>query len=461
MPEIIIWYIKKYWNNRTSFWMLATLTLIWIVSYFSMLIPFIHNVLKSLQIDWFSSETALRIKYSILWVGILFIFVLWLYWRKFPKFKYDDVGILFVSNPGHSPILNEIIDNLRVELEWKLGKESKLVMLKSAYHYKKMIDLHAIISTKKDEATIAKFQEETRTSYVIIFESWVRDNGTLIEIKNIQQIVFHRPTHQQNSDLLRRDLMFVLWQNLDISTNAERETIREFTNNLSPCIRYISSVIDFLGWKDFKSCRDRLENILESGALNEMHTKNKNILINKINLLLSKTYEEEVNMIIYWFHASWFYPTDRLQELLLFNEKWCSYFGSYELKLQRAIIYFLIDFRTEKARKIIKSAQWYSGENQSWRASLVFLDLYDWEYKKAFENIRKIKKYKLDFGTGRSIEIFNNGILINKPEKNILYFWNAVVSKLFLKDLKKFKSYKELFIKESEQEDAKYFLSHF
>lgn len=400
----------------------------------------------------------LYIKYWILILWIIVIYIKWLWWRNFPKFKPNEVGIFLVSDIWHSDVLNEIFDKLKSDLQEKLWTETRIITLKSSLHYKEISILHSKIEQRNyEEMDVQNFQNKTNASYIALFQAGYR-NMELVEIKNIKQIVFHRPTHERNRNLLRRDLSFILWKNIDIPIKSEREEINKLTSNIAPFIKYIASVIDFIWGKDFKSCRDRLENLLISW-LNWMSTENLNTLRLKVNILISTTYQEEINMIIDWFHESGYYPRDRLLELLECSDKGSSYHASYELKLQKGVINFLMDFNTERARKSIKRAQWFAWDDQAWRASLIFLDLFDWRYKEAIEQIKKMKKYTLYQNTGLSILHFNNSLLKTNPEFNILLFWNAVVSKLFLKNWKKYKYYKDIFLAQSNDDELRQFLN--
>lgn len=388
----------------------------------------------------FSNE----IKIWILLLWEILIVIYWFYIRNMPWFWVNQAWVLLVSNISDSTTLNEIIDRVTKDLQEKLWDAARVKTLKSEYHYNLMLDLNSSISAKK-EIPLQWELVVKNIRYIIIFESWVRNNGELVEIKNIKQIVFHRPTHESNTNLLRNDLMFALGTNIDIPLKNERDEIDSLIRELSPCIKYIASVVDFLWWKDYANCRNRLIDMKNNQELILMWRK-RNTLSTKINLLVWKTYEEEINMIISGFHEVWEYPEDRLNELLTCNQEWTTYFASCALRLQKAVLYFLLEWDTQNARKNINKAKWIAWNDQAWRVSLIFLDIWDWYYDEALKNIKCLKLFPNDKTFWESIELFNTGVLKKFPDRYELIFWNALISKKIINNMEKFHKYKKEFL---------------
>ena len=107
------------------------------------------------------------------------------------------------------------------------------------------------------------------------------------------------------------------------------------------------------------------------------------------------------------------------------------------------MLHFLIDWDTVRAHKDIKKAQNIAWDDQAWRLSVIFLNLWDRKYSEAIKNITRIKKFPLNIITGLNVEKFNNGIYKKNKDRTEILFWNAVIAKKMIADLGKFKFYKE------------------
>lgn len=463
----IFTYLAKHWRNRQSKRFLFAMMILILIITFSVIswlslgisswgIP-IRSLLPHINTPLWQIKLWSIIILELIWI------LTWLHWRDFPKFNKNKVWIYLIPYFSESKILEAFIENFKNDLEEKIWHIANVEAITSPYFYKKLSQLHKDAeeaigppNTKATENIKKIFKSMNRkfnVSYVILFECNERNNWITIKINKIKQLLFPNSNSHYNQLLLEKNFSISMPPHFDIKVNEEQEQIQDLLSQLWPYFSYIIAVTYFLK-HDYSYCINLGEKCLHQIAKDwEIYSHIMSLLwqaiVDQSRLKLKEMYSTGI------YKDFW--------DILSNIERVSQLRGSYSILLTRAMIYFLQDFETSRARKYIKKSQWHPWSwDQQWMINLLFLELWDNNVPRVLDGLKKIQWKRVNRTIWDDIEEFNNGIFKIHPDKINLYFWNAIMAIKIQKDVGKFNHYKKLFLENSPNNElSRYIEAHY
>ena len=152
----ILKILLKYWHAKTTGWFLVLCLILFscvLFCIFKLISPLLYEAIPSI------SKPTIITSSAIIWlIGVVIIPIIWLIARKTPKFKKNEIGILFAPHKANGECCSDIIDlfeRVKIDLPSRVGMTNVIC---------KKLPFNHLIKSNKDAHT---FLTKTKAQIII------------------------------------------------------------------------------------------------------------------------------------------------------------------------------------------------------------------------------------------------------------------------------------------------------
>ncbi|PIR66899.1 MAG: hypothetical protein COU51_01425 [Parcubacteria group bacterium CG10_big_fil_rev_8_21_14_0_10_36_14] len=396
--------------------------------------------------------------YGIIFFVIIVFWVVFKYFWPYKKNKDRKTGLVVaISSENYEGVKmkNKFITELKRQInDTGLDKYFEIIPLLN-HHSEKIKNKEDIITANEKIDGHIFFYGDVQKEY----------DGKKIKkyFLNIDGYVAHLPIPIQMSQELAFDFRAMLPKEINFSEFFELRGCKATAKIVYLTTKYVVGVASFLSGNPFlafKMHKNLADELSEYKTIN----KDKNLkeltkfdlkklksIKNKIPLIISN--EALIIATIYYANNT---KTKAIEFLSVSLEKNKINYRSWVLK---AIFDFIFDNNPEKAFESIKKAKKYSKDRFEWRYSWAFLEFWNKNYEEAYKMCQKIEKqsYINEEITLNEVEDFNLKILKSKNVPQ-LYFWIGYLNYKKKLDFQNALKYFEEFLKRADEKTMNFLI---
>lgn len=378
-------------------------------------------IIFSVTILWIISNFTDNLIWKNLAIIIIILLVLsyGLYKKYFiSRFNRRKIGILLAIDDKWEFPWRKIKSDLLHELNKNLDTE-KFQIISAPNHWAKKLQ-----SNYKNKEKISKYHDKIWWIYRIVWSTEKENDWWYKCFIESNALVFHIEIPAIVQKELWMDFSRMYLKEIKFDDNYYKSWIKfswKFNWIVAQYIIWVACLISWdplNAWNLHKHLYDELRNISKVNDVNQ-----------KIDEWYFKLISEKIRIIQYnelWciteYYYQWWNNNERIKWLLtrksLSEQYWLS---DAWLLNNRAIYEFIVNKDIKQSRKLIKEAWnlWHKWH----RYSLVFLDLWDKNYKKAKDNMKRIikKKHSNSIVVNSVIKFIDDVLITNENRFEFLY----------------------------------------
>ena len=355
-------------------------------------------------------ENKFLVLNNIIIFGIvdIVLILIWMVYRKIPKIKKNEIGILFAIRTDNTKIREKIKEDFTAEIGRQISStqlEIKIVAL-SEYHAEK-------IDNKKE--LIKKYHRKANANFILYGKSRYRThNGKKHYYIEVNESVKHKPISDVNQRKLLKDMFTVFPRNTMFPCADEVNGFSLNTKLFSYGALYIIGLSCIYSNKIYEayklhrrcySYRIHVSNFQVNKNYERIRSNLRQLLISEINYLARLEYEKR-NL------ENLKYYLEEAKEIA---------HSSYDIYNLETIYYFLVG-DIQKAFEKVSEAKKVSNGDYTWAYNKAFLYAYDGNIEKAYSTYEIAFRNKSAIDVHIQIEQFIREILEKEPQKYQLHY---------------------------------------
>jgi len=395
----------------------------------SVLLFFSLNTYSSIS-DWnkgistiFNENTILLQNKLLTYIFVnILLSLFWFILRKKPKFKKNQIGILFSILTENDNIKRKIKTDFFDEIKKQIQQIDKNIKIKilSEYQSRKL---------QENPSSVTKFQHKCNSKFLLHGHARIRRNNNKDYYSiELNESIIHDLIDKRLSDVILKDMRTVFPQNTLINNDEEYSEFKLSSEIFSYGSIYILGVACFFS-RDYHRAF-KFFSVLISKEIDISKIKDKDGYAR----ILKNTKEFKVSILHHLAYTA--YSTDDDIKLIehYINLSKADGIVNYDLLLLEGILYFKKG-NLLKAIEITNEAKKISKRDFTWALNMGFLLAYDGKpeetylyYKKAFDD----KSINVHI----QCEVFIEKILKKEPEKYQLHYCLGLIYFFIHKDYK-------------------------